>query len=162
MSMSLFDFFRDLSQTHEMQRLADISGYLRIQSNLAEARNRQERVSANKRIEDLEDEVAQLTIVLEAMIEKFYESGLLDGDVLAKKIAEIDLRDGVADGKITKIKLVAVAKNQVRKEVKLQTKKSEKPPVKLACPKPEEKVISKDPVTTRKVFTKEPSPKRKF
>jgi hypothetical protein len=158
--MSLFEFFRDLSQTHEMQRLADISGYLRIQSNLAEARHRQERLSANKRIEELEEEVAQLTIVLEAMIERFYESGLLDADGLAKKIAEIDFRDGIADGKITKTKPTAAVKKQVRKEVKLQTKKSEIPPVKLMYPKPEEKV--KDSAPTRKVFTKEPAPKRKF
>jgi hypothetical protein len=140
--MSLFEFFRDLSQTHEMQRLADISGYLRIQSNLAEARHRQERLSANKRIEELEEEVAQLTIVLEAMIERFYESGLLDADGLAKKIAEIDFRDGIADGKITKTKPTAAVKKQVRN------------------PKPEEKV--KDSAPTRKVFTKEPAPKRKF
>lgn len=143
-----------------MQRLADISGYLRIQSNLAEARHRQERLSAQKRIEELEEEVAQLTIVLEAMIERFYESGLLDAAGLAKKIAEIDLRDGIADGKITKSKPTAAVKKQVRKEVKLQTKKSGIPPVKLMYPKPEEK--AKDPAPTRKVFTKEPAPKRKY
>lgn len=145
-----------------MQRLADVSGYLKIQSSLAEARHRQESLSANKRIEELEAEVAQLTIVLEAMIEKFYESGILDGNGLAKKIAEIDLRDGVADGKITKIKPAVAAKKQVIKPVKLQTKKLEKPPVKLVYPEPEEKVVAKQPVPTRKVFTKEPAPKRKF
>lgn len=160
--MSLFDFFRDLSQTHELQRLSDVSGYLRIQSRLADARNHQERLSANKRIEELEEEVAQLTIVLEAMIENFYESGVLDGDRLAKKIMEIDLRDGVADGKITKIKSAETLKKQVRKEVKLQTKKFEKPPVKLVCPEPERKVSAKDSTPTRKVFIKASNPKRKF
>lgn len=160
--MSLFEFFRDFSQTHEMQRLADVSGYLKIQSSLAEARHRQESLSAKKRIEELEAEVAQLTIVLEAMIEKFYESGILDGDGLAKKIAEIDLRDGVADGKITKIQSAVVAKKQVRKEVKLQTKKSDKPPVKLVYPEPERKEVAKNPTPARKVFTKESSPKRKY
>jgi hypothetical protein len=104
MSMSLFDIFRDFSQTNELQRLTDVSGYLKIQSKLAEARDQQERMTAKKRIEELETEVAQLTIVLEAMIEKFYESGLLDSDQLASKIVEIDMRDGVADGKITKPK----------------------------------------------------------
>ncbi|MES2981355.1 MAG: hypothetical protein V4727_03495 [Verrucomicrobiota bacterium] len=160
--MSLFDIFRDFSNTHEMQRLADVSGYLRIQSSLAEARHRQERVSATQRIEELEEEVARLTIVLEATIEKFYESGVLDGDGLAKRIAEIDLRDGVADGKITKSKPAAAAKKQVRKEVKLQTKKSERPPVKLVCPEPERNILVKDSPPTRKVFTKEVNPKRKF
>lgn len=149
--MSLFEFFRDFSSTHEMQRLADVSGYLKIQSSLAEARHRQERLSANRRIEELEAEVAQLTIVLEAMIEKLYESKVLDGDELAKRISEIDLRDGVADGKITKGKPVPVGKKQVRKEVKLKTGNSEKPPVKLVYPEPK-----------RKVFTKGTMPKRKF
>ncbi len=160
--MSLFEFFRDFSQTHEMQRLADVSGYLKIQSSLAEARHRQESLSANKRIEELEAEVAQLTIVLEAMIEKFYESGILDGDGLAKKIAEIDLRDGVADGKITKIRPAAAAKKKVIKPVKLQTRKPEKAPVKLVYPKPEEKVVAKEPVSTRKVFEKESKSTRKY
>lgn len=160
--MSLFEFFRDFTQTHEMQRLADVSGYLKIQSSLAEARHRQERMSANQRIEELEAEVAQLTIVLEAMIEKFYENGVLNGNDLAKKIAEIDLRDGVADGKITKMKPAATAKKQVRKEVKLQTKKSDKPPVKLMYPKPEANAVTKDSAPERKVFSKEPKPKRKY
>lgn len=160
--MSLFEFFRDFTQTHEMQRLADISGYMKIQANLAEARHRQERMSANQRIEELESEVAQLTIVLEAMIEKFYESGVLNGDDLAKKIAEIDLRDGVADGKITKMKPAATVKKQVRKEVKLRTRKSDKPPVKLVYPDPKAKEAGKDTATVRKVFTKEPKPKQKY
>jgi hypothetical protein len=160
--MSLFEFFRDFSHTHEMQRLADVSGYLRIQSSLAEARHHQERLSADKRIEELEAEVAQLTIVLEAMLEKFYESGVIDGDGLAKKIAEIDLRDGVADGKITRIKPATPVKKQIRKEVKLQTRKSEKPPVKLVCPEPERKISVRDSAPARKVFTKESKPKRKF
>lgn len=145
-----------------MQRLADVSGYLKIQSSLAEARHRQENMSANKRIEELEAEVAQLTIVLEAMIERFYESGMLDGDLLARKIAEIDLRDGVADGKITRMRPDVTAKKQVRKPVKLQTRKLEKSPVKLVYPKPEEKAGVKDPASTRKVFTKESAPKRKY
>lgn len=160
--MSLFDLFRDVSYVPELQRLADISGYMKIQANLAEARSQQERVTANRRIEELEEEVAQLTIVLEAMLEKLYESGNLDSETLAAKIHEIDLRDGVADGKITKSKPTAAVKKQVRKEVKLQTRKSENPPVKLVCPESERKVLVKDSTTARKVFTKETNSKRKF
>lgn len=160
--MSLFDLFRDVSYVPELQRLADISGYMKIQANLAEARSQQERMTANRRIEELEEEVAQLTIVLEAMLEKLYESGNLDSETLAAKIHEIDLRDGVADGKITKAKPTTLMKKQAVKAVKLATKKAEKPPVKLICPEPERKVSTKDSMPTRKVFTKESAPKRRF
>lgn len=160
--MSLFEFFREFTQTYEMQRLADISANMKIQANLAQARHQQERVSANQRIVELEAEVAQLTIVLEAIIEKFYESGVLNGDDLAKKIAEIDLRDGVADGKITKTKPSLTVKKQVRKEVKLRTSKSDKPPVKLVYPAPKSKEARKDSIAVSRVFTKEPKPKQKY
>jgi hypothetical protein len=148
--MSLFDLFRDVSYVPELQRLADVSGYLKIQANLAEARRQQERMTASRRIEELEGEVAQLTIVLEAMLEKLYESGNLNSETLAAKIIEIDLRDGVADGKITKAKRTAPVKKPAVKEMKLVTKKAEKPPVKFLYTEPQRKTFSKDSNSKRK------------
>lgn len=60
-------------------------------------------LSAERRIEELENEVAQLTIVLEAMIEQLCDKDAMTREELAAKISEIDLRDGVADGRMTKM-----------------------------------------------------------
>lgn len=142
--MSLFDIFRDLSHVDELRRLADAKAYANFRSKLEASRQHQERQSANQRIEELEEEVATLTILVEAMLEKFYELKLLNEAGLAQKIAEIDMRDGVADGKITKKKSPATLSKQPKKEVKIVTRKPSKPAVKLLYPEPKRKPFSKE------------------
>jgi hypothetical protein len=100
--MSLFDFFfPDVAQASHLRRLADASSLAATQSRLSRVRSDQQRLSAEARMRDLESEVARLTLVLEALIEKMLEDGSAVREDLAARIAEIDLRDGVADGKIT-------------------------------------------------------------
>lgn len=101
--MSLFDFFfPEVAQAQELRRIANSTSLTAVQSRLSQARMNHQKSSAEGRIRELEDEVAQLTIILEALIEHLSEGGGLSREQLASKIAEIDMRDGVADGKITK------------------------------------------------------------
>ena len=100
--MSLFDFFfPDVAQAAHLRRLADATAQVGMQARLSQARGHQQRLSTEKRVQELESEVAQLTLVVEALIEKLVDSGTTKRDELVRKIAEIDLRDGVADGRIT-------------------------------------------------------------
>lgn len=100
--MSLFDFlFPDVAQATHLRRLADATAQASMQSRLSQARGNQQRLSAEKRVQELESEVAQLTLVVEALIEKLVENGVTNREDLASKIAEIDLSDGVEDGRIT-------------------------------------------------------------
>lgn len=101
--MSLFDFFfPEVAQASHLRRIADASSLGNMQSRISQSRSQQERSSADRRIHELETEVAQLTIVMEALIEKLTENSGLTREQLAAKIFEIDRRDGVVDGKITR------------------------------------------------------------
>ena len=53
-------------------------------------------------VRGLEDRLDRLTLVCMALWELLKERGELTEEDLATKVREIDLRDGVADGKITK------------------------------------------------------------
>ncbi|GAA5496338.1 hypothetical protein Rhal01_02521 [Rubritalea halochordaticola] len=100
--MSLFDFFfPEEAQASHMRRLADVASRSEMQTRMARARQEQAGMSSAKRIEALEGEVAQLAIIVEALLEKLSDDGTLTRSQLAQKVAEIDARDGVIDGKIT-------------------------------------------------------------
>mgnify|MGYP000411961607 FL=1 len=53
-------------------------------------------------MEELEEEVARITLLLEGVLEHLNENGVMTLTDLRTKVAEIDARDGVIDGKITK------------------------------------------------------------
>ena len=100
--MSLFDFFfPEEAQASHLRRLADSTTAANTRTRFETARQNRAQLSDRKKIEDLEEEVAQLTIVMEALLEKLDEQDMFTRGELAAKIAEIDLRDGVLDGKIT-------------------------------------------------------------
>lgn len=61
-------------------------------------------MSMKKRIDELESEVGQLTIIIEALLETMADRSIMTREELARKIGEIDARDGVIDGRITKQK----------------------------------------------------------
>jgi len=65
-------------------------------SNAAAARD------AQREVRDLEDRLDRLTLVCMALWELLKERGELSEEDLATKVREIDLRDGQADGKISK------------------------------------------------------------
>jgi len=100
--MSLFDFFfPEQAQAAHLRRLADTSTLTRTKQRVAHARTEKTKLSSEKRVVELEDEVAQLTIILEAVLEVLSDDGSITRSDLAKKVAEIDARDGTIDGRIT-------------------------------------------------------------
>lgn len=101
--MSLFDFlFPEQAQASHLRQLAESNKVANTQARLARSRQQKTHSSSEVRIKDLEDEVAQLTITIEALLEKLSDDGSLTRSELAQKIAEIDARDGIIDGQITK------------------------------------------------------------
>ena len=100
--MSLFDFlFPNIAQATHLRRLADATSQANMRSRLSQSRANQQHLPSNKRIQELESEIAQLTLVVEALIETLVKNGDTTREDLAARIAEIDLKDGVEDGKIT-------------------------------------------------------------
>ena len=100
--MSLFDFFfPEEAQASHLRRLADSASLAQTQARIAQAQSNRASLSAVGRVKEGEEDVAQLTIVVEALLELFSEQGAVTRSDLAKKVAEIDARDGVIDGKIT-------------------------------------------------------------
>lgn len=101
--MSLFDFlFPEQAQASHLRQLAESNSLANTQARLNRVRQRQTQRSSEARIKELETEVSQLAITIEALLEKLSEDNSLTLSDVAKKIAEIDARDGVIDGKMTK------------------------------------------------------------
>ncbi len=101
--MSLFDFFfPEEAQASHLRRLADTTARNNTRARIAQTRSDHATRSSEKRIRELEEEVSQLTIILEALLEKLSEDGSLSRADLAKKVAEINTRDENADEDITK------------------------------------------------------------
>ncbi len=57
---------------------------------------------ARREVRELEDRLDRLTLICQALWELLKERGELTEEDLAVKIREVDLRDGRADGKISK------------------------------------------------------------
>ena len=101
--MSLFDFFfPEEAQASHLRRLADSHSVKNTQARLARSRVDRSISSADKRIKQLEDELGQMTILVESLLECIEAQGLVSRDQIAQKIGEIDMRDGVIDGRMTK------------------------------------------------------------
>lgn len=76
--MSLFDFFfPEEAQAAHLRRLADATTASNMRARVNAVRMDASRESNQKRIEELEDEVSQLTIVVEALLEKSWLQKLL-------------------------------------------------------------------------------------
>ena len=91
--MSLFDFFfPEEAQASHLRSLAESNSLVLTQARLARARAEQTCLSAEKRVAELETEVGELTIVVEALLEILEEQGVLSKVDLARKIGEIDAR----------------------------------------------------------------------
>ena len=100
--MSLFDFFfPEQAQAEYLRQIADSSTLARTQARIAQVRGERSKLSSDKHVKELENEIAQHTIILEAVLEIFGENGSLTRSDLARKVAEIDARDGSVDGRIT-------------------------------------------------------------
>jgi len=101
--MSLFDiFFPDLSQASHLRRIADQGALNHTQQRLNRMRSDMSSATSSRKIESIQRDVDSMSLVIEALIESLDEKGLLSRGDLAEKAHEIDIRDGVLDGKITK------------------------------------------------------------
>jgi hypothetical protein len=104
--MSLFDFFfPDQAQAAHLRRLADSTSLANTQKRIFQSRGDHSQSSLTKRIGELESEVGQLTIIIESLLENMSDQEILTKEDIARKIGEIDARDGVIDGRITKQKI---------------------------------------------------------
>ncbi len=63
----------------------------------------QHRSNANaaKRLDELEEDVEELTLLCRTLLTVLRESGTIDPAVVAETMRKIDLEDGVADGKVS-------------------------------------------------------------
>ncbi len=101
--MSLYEFF--FPQQAAAQHLRSIvhhNQFSNAVNRVNQARAIRRGQVTKERVEELEDEVAQLTIVLEALMEVLGENKTITIEKVAQKIADIDAMDGVIDGRITK------------------------------------------------------------
>ena len=101
--MSLFDFLMpEVAQASHLRQIADSASLANTQSRLQSARVAHKEQTSSRRIQELESEVGQLTIVVEALLECLEDSKAISKEEVAKKIGDIDARDGVIDGRKTK------------------------------------------------------------
>ena len=104
--MSFFDLlFPDWATASHLRKLTEQSQQQDIRSRISQARkDRLQSASKRKseeRIEALEKELNQASLVIEALIEKLEEKKIASRAELQELITEIDGRDGMVDGKIT-------------------------------------------------------------
>lgn len=71
-------------------------------ANRQAAQASSEAASAKREVAELQDQLARMKLVCAAVWEILRERAKLTEDDLAIKVAEIDARDGVADGKLTR------------------------------------------------------------
>lgn len=102
LSMSFFDYlFPEQAQASHMRNIANSMSLSRTQGRITQARVERKAMTNEKRVSELEDEVARMTIIMEGLLELFDEKELVSRVDLARKIGEIDARDGTIDGRIT-------------------------------------------------------------
>lgn len=101
--MSFYDyFFPELAQASHLRRLADSQSMANMQTRIARARTERVALGTRDRVSELEEEVARLNLLLEGVLETLNDAGVMTLSSLRSKVAEIDARDGVIDGKVTK------------------------------------------------------------
>ncbi len=56
----------------------------------------------SQRIEELEGEVAELTLTCRTLLTVLHDSGVVDPKIFGEAFSSLDAEDGVVDGKVTK------------------------------------------------------------
>ncbi|MBK1791623.1 hypothetical protein [Persicirhabdus sediminis] len=101
--MSLLDFFfPDVAQATHLRRIADQSSLSSTQQRIASMQQQARSGVNEQRIANLENELAEMCLMVESLIEVLEDKQVLSRSELAQKVHEVDARDGVIDGKITK------------------------------------------------------------
>ena len=103
--MSLFDFFfSEWAKASHLRRIAVNADLQERRQRVAHYRDRHTRLaekSTTRKVEKLEDELGQSTLVIEALIELLEESGTMNNSAIATLVHELDALDGVADERVT-------------------------------------------------------------
>ena len=107
--MSFFDFFfPEQAQASHLRAIASQGEQSTFAAHRERIRSAQQRRleaarerNSEKRIEQLEGDLAQAGLVIEALIELLDESGAVSRESLAQRVNKIDARDGLEDGRIT-------------------------------------------------------------
>jgi hypothetical protein len=87
----MLDLLWDL---HQQRRIGDVEGKADEASRKA--------TDFQERVRQLEDVVDRLTLVNQAMWSLLSQANGITDEQLADRVNELDLRDGVADGKVTR------------------------------------------------------------
>ena len=103
--MSLFDFFfPEWAKASHLRRIAVNADLQERRQQVAHYRDRHTRLaekSTTRKVEKLEDELGQSTLVIEALIELLEESGTTNNSAIATLVHELDALDGVVDERVT-------------------------------------------------------------
>ncbi len=116
--MSFFDFFfPEQAQASHLRSIAEsqqLQSHQDGQRQFREERDRRWDVSRSqsleRRVEELENDLGQAGLIIEALLQVLQEKGTLTRDEVAKRAIEVDLADGVRDGKLTSDEEAARAK----------------------------------------------------
>lgn len=107
--MSLFDFFfPDQAQAVHLRTIAENTQrevFRRRASEITEQMRMKQATRLKTKLDDrlgeLENQLAQSALVIEALITQLEDKKLISRDELKARVAEIDAADGVLDGRIT-------------------------------------------------------------
>lgn len=100
--MGLYElFFSETSEAESLRKIAnahDRSSRVRVRE-FAEAKQQNNQVSSA--LENLENDVGTLALLLAAILKMLDEKGHLTRDDLKEALRDLDLLDGIKDGKIS-------------------------------------------------------------
>jgi len=107
--MSFFDFFfPEQAQASHLRSIAEtqsLQAHQDGQNRFREERERRWESSRSqdleRRVEELENDLGQAGLIIESLLQLLEEKSVLKRDEVAKRAIEVDLADGVRDGKLT-------------------------------------------------------------
>lgn len=107
--MSFFDFFfPQEAQASHLRRIADQQERQSQQEGMQRFRDERERrwetsrsQALEQRVEELERDLGQAGLVIEALLQALEASGILKREDIAARAIAIDSVDGVTDGRVT-------------------------------------------------------------
>ncbi len=94
MSVWKYVFDNEYLQRTDIESLKDANRRRRHRQTQSNAR-------AGKRLEELEEDVEELTLLCRTLLTVLRESGTVDPAEIAETMRRIDLEDGVVDGKVS-------------------------------------------------------------
>ena len=108
-NMSFFDFcFPEQAQASHLRSIAESQQLRSLQEGQQRFKAERERrweasrsETLEQRVEELEQDLGQAGLIIEAMMQLLEESGTLKREDVAKRAIEVDRADGVSDGKPT-------------------------------------------------------------